>query len=206
MRDLHLIYTKYDGFYAIESPQIPELVGGRTTPAELEADLPEMLELAKVALADFDNVYDHEQHIYFSPEGVEYVVRVYLDDDAIRDRSAGRVIAGIEEGYERDNESKQPQLQTGERLIIAATGSDRIGWFMDQLREGEGAIVEWNKVDDVCYSLPLLPDDLSTEDSSSLASLGLTADSTVSECFDRVIAAEVSNLAGDHVSRALLTR
>lgn len=206
MRDLHLIYTKYDGFYAIESPQIPELVGGRTSPAELEAAVPEILELANVTASDFDNIYEHEQHIYYSPDGVEYVVRVYLDDNEARERSAGRVIAGIEEGYERENEAKQPKLRTGERLIIAATGEDRIGWFMDQLGDGEGAIVEWNKVDDVCYSLPLLPDDLSTEDSSSLASLGLSADSSISECFDQVIAAEVSNLAGDHVSRALLTR
>lgn len=205
MADLHLVYTHYDDFWALESPQIPSLVGGRPTLQELVDDTDMILQLAEVSRDDFDEVYPHSQHVVLSPDGAEYLVRIYLDDNEVRELSAGRVAMSIEQGNEVKNEDLQPKLATGERLIIAATGTDRIGWFMAQLRDEEGAIIEWNKVEDFCYSLPLIDQKFGTDDTYSLESLGLDEDSTVSEWLDRVIAAEASGMVREHIATPLVT-
>ena len=205
MANLHLVYTRYDDFWALESPQIPSLVGGRPTLQELVDDTDVILELAEVSVTDYDAVFPHSQHLVLAPDGTEYLVRIHFDDDETRELSAGRVAMSIEQGNEEHNEDRQPELATGERLIIAATGTDHIGWFMDQLRDGEGAIVEWNKLEDFCYSLPLIDQKLGTEETFSLESLGLTEDSTVSEWLDRVISAEASGMSREHIVAPLVT-
>lgn len=183
---------------SVESPQVPELVGGRATVEDAIADLDEILALAGIDLSAYDRVFKHEQHPFVSPAGNEYLVRITLDDeDEVRETSAGRMVAAIEKGMEDSDEhlERHPVLATGERLFIAVIGSDTMGWCMDQLDRGHGAVIEWNRDGDACWGLPLLPDDGRLNEAYSLEELGLSRNSTVSECLDRVTAREVDDMS-----------
>lgn len=206
MGDLHVVFTVYPEMVAIESPQIPGLVGGRTTPEAALADLDEILELAGVTASSYDRVIKHEQRPFVSPAGNEYLVRMTVEDeDEVRDTSAGRMVAAIEQGLEDADEhlERHPALATGERLFIAVIGSDTMGWCMDQLDGDYGAVIEWNRDDDACWGLPLMPEDNQLNSAYSLEDLGLTRESTVAECFDRVTAREINDMSHSYIRTAI---
>lgn len=184
---------------AIESPQIPGLVGGRPNGEEMLRDLDDILQLAGIDTAKFDHIYHHEQLPVVSPAGNEFLVRVMFDDDPdeIRERTGGRMLAAVENGYEdaENHLDRHPPLVTGERLMIAVAGTDTMGWCLDQLNEGAGAVIEWNREADACWGMPLVPSGSNINETYSLEELGLDRNSTVEECLDRVIAREVDGMS-----------
>lgn len=201
MTDLHLIYTVYEGFVSVESPQIPELVGGRNTADEMLADLPSILELAGVYRNDYARVFAHEQKHIISPGGNEFLLRVCIEGSTpesqkVRMEGAGRLLASIEKGLEDqpDQIERIPQLSTTERLLISVAGTDSLGWCLAQLGPADSAVVQWNRSGDAMWGLPIVSSDLSWNGSDSIENLGLSESSTVEECFDAVLAGEVAGV------------
>ncbi|NCL74220.1 hypothetical protein [Rhodococcus sp. YH1] len=202
MADLHVVYTGYgDEFgWAISSPQIPELIGGRNTLQELVDDTSEILQFAGVNDGDFDQVWVHEQHVYLDPSGDEYLIRFAHEDDNEVDNEARRMCASltlscVEAGFDEDKKARQPRLVTTERLMIAALGHDTIGWCLDQLDAGTSAVVVQQIADDATHAVAIgetVPDEVTWE----LEDLGLTRKDTVTSMFDAVYAWEARGLAG----------
>lgn len=210
MTDLHLVYTNYgDDFgWGLSSPQIPELAGGRNTLDELVAATGDILAVA--GIDDGRHMWMHEQHLYVDPTGDEYLLRfAHMDGDeagnAARVRCAELVLSAVEDGFADDKKARQPKLVTTERLIVAALESDTLGWCLDQLDEGAGAVFAQQIADDATQSVALgtgIPGDVTWE----MEELGLTRDSTVSEMFDAVYTWEAHHLAGsvNHEHRAIV--
>lgn len=207
--DLHLIYTGYgeEFGWSLSSPQIPELIGGRQT---LEALLDATADiLAGAGIEEGRRTWVHEQHLYVDPAGDEYLLRFAHEQgdeegNAARVRCAEVVMSSINHGFDADKKSRQPQLVTTERLIVAALESDTLGWCLDQLDEGTGAVYAQQIADDATQSVALgagIPGDVTWE----MEELGLTRESTVAEMFDAVYAWEAHHLANsDRTHRAIV--
>ena len=202
MTDLHIVYTDAGDSYGwtIESPQIPELIGGRDTAEAVLADTEEIVKLALDEGAEFDHVYRHEQHLTIDPAGREYLIRWQFnaDDHPARYDTATRLNSAVSNGLMDDDEiSQQPQLPTtGERLLIAVVGTDTLGWIQGQLSQrvgccvlvqglGEGALLH------VPFGLDGL---LGPRQRYSTAELGLSEHSTFQELADALLASEIEDL------------
>ncbi|MFC3299603.1 hypothetical protein FJV46_10520 [Arthrobacter agilis] len=195
MADLHLIFTDYEQFgYAVTSPQIPGLVAAYDTMAEALGQVP-----ALEALVDSSaTTWLHEQKVASTPDGDEYLVRflgIDQDEAAKEQRNAcvGRMLASIESGTIDDSSWRKPQLRTGERLLVCVAPTDLLGWCLDQLTDDEGMTLQMNPHTDIVYGVAMLKEG-SMPNAKSLEELGLARGSTVQNLFDKVIAAEVSDL------------
>ncbi|MFD4438098.1 hypothetical protein [Bacillus safensis] len=193
--DLHIVYTDNgDEFgWSISSPQIPELVGGRSSLNDLLRDTDSILSF--VDMSAFENRYLHEQHVYLDPDGNEYLIRL-MDEHGNPERTttASRLVTAVEWGYEPELRARQPQLVTTERLLIAVIGTDTIGWCFDQLGVGGGAVIAEHRGDDAVYSIPIVDGKLPGTTTWELEELGLTRDDTVDALMDRVLTWEAKGL------------
>lgn len=194
MTDLHVIYGEAgpDYGWTIESPQIPELIGGRNTVAELIADTPRIIEFAKDPDQDFDQVVVHEQHLITDPDGDEYLIRwSHHDPDtyASREQTARHLNGLVTAGYSADIKARQPRLITGERLLIAVEPDDLMGWILEQLNDGGCAVVN-HYADGAVWSVPLGKDAHLPGDRWTLERMGIDHSSTFADALDAVIAHE----------------
>ncbi|MFI2561569.1 hypothetical protein [Nocardia farcinica] len=222
MTDLHIIYGEAgpDYGWTIESPQIPELIGGRKTIAELIRDTPDIIEFAKDPGQTFDQLYRHEQHLVTDPTGDEYLIRwTHSDPDTYdaRERTAAHlnyaVLAGL---YGPNEKARQPRLVTTERLLIAVEPDDLIGWILDQLDVGGCAVLSHNAGEGAIWSLPIGKDSQLFGDRWTFERLGVTRDQTFAQALDSVIGKEsdaIDRVTGLHVEQiadtidpALLTK
>lgn len=210
MTDVHVIYTDLTpigGGWDISTPQAPGLFAGYPTAEEAAAATEGLLDFAGLAAGSY-RLWRHEQKFVTSPAGDEFYVRFYADDPDARDdhsdlrgSAAGREMSAIEKGHvELD---RMPTLPTGERLIIAVTPTDRLGWVLDQLGAGEGAIASYYGGNDAVWSCPIFDGDREHGRGTPLEELGLTRESTIGEVMDRVIAGEASELSA-HLAAALV--
>jgi predicted RNase H-like HicB family nuclease len=105
---LHVVYTESGDDYGwtVESPQIPELIGGRNTAEELVADTAGIIAWAKDDAADYDRLFVHEQHLVTDPSGRDYLIRWAsdLEDSEARYETASRMNAGVRNGLMDDDE------------------------------------------------------------------------------------------------------
>lgn len=194
MSDLHLVFTDYEQFgFSLSSPQIPDLTAGRDSAAELQSDLPRILEFAGAA-EGFERTWLHEQKVAFSPDGTEYLVRFCAEQSEDRHDAAARILNGIDKGLVSRNTSRQPQLVTTERLIITTIDDDCLGWCFDQLWPGEGATLQGDAGDEMMYSVPISDGTLPGK-TWELADLGLTRSSTVLELHHALITKEVAEMS-----------
>ncbi|HMS74138.1 hypothetical protein [Gordonia sp. (in: high G+C Gram-positive bacteria)] len=195
-RSLHLVYTDYGPDYAmsLRSPQIPGLVGGRRTATELLRDTDAILGFAGATRRMHDpGVHVHEQHAMTDPNGNEYLIRwaVFRDDSDSREATASRVAGSVADGYPEDIRLRQPQLITGERLLIAVEPSDTVEWIADQFGPG-GCAVLCHAEGDMVWSIPLA--DGALVGGNTLDRLGLSRGSTFTQMKDAVLSAEVADL------------
>lgn len=200
MTDLHIVYTEAGDEYGwtIESPQIPELIGGRSTIEELILDTPGIVEWAKDQDQTFERTFMHEQHLVADPDGGHYLIRFQVnhdDDDESRYETASRLNFAIVNGLVlRDEYGPHPPLNTGERLYVVAVGTDTLGWIRDQLDgRDQPCVLAEDTGDGAVVHLPfaptgVLPGGLNTE------SLGLDRESTFTEMLNAVLAREVLSL------------
>jgi hypothetical protein len=202
----HIVYTETGDHYGwtIESPQIPELVGGRNTVEELVADTEEIIAWAKDAGTEFDRLYVHEQHLVVDPTGREYLIRWQFnsEDYDARYETAGRLNYAVSNGLADDDEiAQQPVLPTtGERLLIAVVGTDTVGWVEDQLSERAGCcVLAEHTGDGAVVSLPFGITGLLGGRVASTELLGLNRKSTFREMIDAVLAKELNNLHETHL-------
>lgn len=207
MADMHLIYTDNGPGYgwSIESPQIPELIGGRAKLDDLLRDTNTILEFAEAPIRDMHapGVYLHEQHAITDPRGNDYLVRFLTTadssaDDDSRISAASRLQGAVLEGWSDEEIASQPQLMTTERLLVAVTDSDTIGWIADQLGEGGCASLSKYNGGDVLLTIPFADGSLGAQSRRSLDSLGLGRESTFGELADQIIAAEAFDLISEH--------
>lgn len=205
-RTFHLIYTDYgpDFGWSIESPQIPGLVGGRTDLNDLLRDTNMMLEFADAPVQDMHapGVYLHEQHAITDPRGNDYLIRFLTSTDAednpSRISAASRLQGAVLEGWSEDEIESQPQLVTTERLLIAVTAEDTIGWIADQLGEGGCASLSKYNGGDVLLTIPFADGSLGAKSRRTLDSLGLGRGDTFGELANQIIAAEAFDLISEH--------
>ncbi|OZE39069.1 hypothetical protein CH278_01935 [Rhodococcus sp. 05-2254-5] len=203
MDNLHIVYTSYGSDYgwAISSPQIPELIGGRKTIDELLRDTEDILRFAGVS--SYGRLWRHEQIATEDPHGNEYLIRWLVDDQVSdddaddpmsRSSTAGRLLSSAQKGYPEYLLRRQPQLITGERLLIAVMAYDTIGYCMDQLEDGQGAIIALHRGEDAIYSVPLGISAGLDGWTWELEDLGLTRDDLVTTTVDRVLDWEANRL------------
>ena len=199
MTDLHIIYSESgeDYGWSIETPQIPELVGGRNTIAELIADTPSIIEFASDPGQEFDRTVLHEQHLVIDPDGDEYLIRWAHDShEDERRNTAARLNHSVLNGLHPEDKPKQPTLATGERLLIAVQRDDTVGWIQDQLGSHMACVLsQRDSGSDAIYSIPFGDNGLGGAKRWTLEDLGLTRDSTFSEMFDAVMSSEAKDLA-----------
>jgi hypothetical protein len=201
LSDLHLIITESGGYgWTFESPQLPELIGGRDTSAEVIADIPGVIEWAKEPDDVFDRVFTHEQHLISDPDGRDFLIRFLFsgsdEDYNERHETAGRLNFAVLNGLVTDEEYglHVPVATTGERLYICVVDSDTLGWIEDQLLEREGCCVLAQHLEDgAVVHLPygrtgMLPNGIDT------GALGLSRHSTFSEMREAVLRREVESL------------
>lgn len=207
MADLHVVYTETGDDYGwtIESPQIPELVGGRKNAEDLVRDTAEIIAWAKDDDVEYDPVFLHEQHLVTDPSGREYLIRWWFDaeDSDARYETARRMNSAVHNGFmEADELAQQPVLPTtGERLLIAVVGTDTLGWIEDQLSQRDGCCVLVEHAGDgAVWSVPFGLDGLlGSQRARSTKELGLTRDSTFRDLKDAVVASELNNLRETHL-------
>lgn len=198
MRDIHVIYTDFTHLgqgWDLSCPQIPTLVGGDMSLRRLLDETPNILEFAGVEGPY--NLIQHEQKYAETPDGLGFYLRFLgLDDPHEDDRVAviGRQLHAVCSGEIIDELDRIPPLPSGERLIIAVHKSDRLGWVLDQMGDGEGCIACSYEGDDAIYSLPVAHDDCDYGRGRTLDELGLTRDSSIGDAFDTVLASEVADL------------
>ncbi|USH45546.1 HicB-like antitoxin [Gordonia phage Phabuloso] len=204
-RGLHLVYTNYGPEYAwaLSSPQIPNLTAGRATAYELQIDTDGILEFAGSTRRVGDpDVYFHEQLALVDPSGIEYLVRFQADDSEDRLHTASRLVGSVSEGWTPEEVEMQPQLVTTERLLIAVTPSDPIGWIEDQLGEGGCAALSWHKGEDILLTIPFANGTLGRRSLRTLGELGLKRSSTFGELAEAVVDAECHDLISSHSIKA----
>ena len=205
MADLHLVYTDSGDAYGwtIESPQIPELIGGRDTSEELLADTADIVEFAIDQGAEFDRIYRHEQHLVVDPEGREYLIRWEFDGNDADERydTASRLNFAVGHGLMDESElEQQPTLPTtGERLMIAVVASDTLGWIEDQLSERSACCVLVQGLGNGALTNVPFGIEGFLGCRRSTKELGLTRSSTIQEMVDAVLAAEVEDLRTTHL-------
>ncbi|MFC9441159.1 hypothetical protein [Nocardia sp. NPDC057030] len=197
--DLHIIYTEAgEGYgWTIESPQIPELIGGRSTIQELVKDTTEIIQFAKDPDQRFDEIFAHEQHWLVDPSGDEYLVRLSVsgDDDSVDERyqTAGRLHAAVHDGYDQDEKERQPQSVTGERLLLVVLRTDTLGWVVDQLGPNGCAVLCQHEGDGAIWSVPIGASGLDKQQRWGFELLGLSRDSTFADMLDAVLSSEVDD-------------
>ncbi|MBF6358295.1 hypothetical protein IU449_27740 [Nocardia higoensis] len=197
--DLHLIYTKAgEGGWTIQSPQIPELIGGRKTAEDLLQDTPAIIEFAKDPDQHFDRMFAHEQHWIEDPAGDEYLIRWCISDEAgpvdERYQTAGRLNAAVHDGYESEEKARQPQSVTGERLLLVVLPSDTLGWITDQLGPSGCAVLCHHEGEGAIWSLPIGSTGMDRQQRWGFERLGLTPQSTFAEMLDAVMSSETTEL------------
>ncbi len=202
MPDLHLIITAADGYgWTVESPQLPQLIGGRATAAELVDDLPGIIDWAKDPDTEYDQVFTHEQHVVTTPDGHDFLIRFLTSGDST-DYQA-RHITGMRLNYAIGNGlltaedyTKHPAVATtGERLYVCARGSDTLGWVQDQLLEREVCCVLAEQIDDdgAVINIPYGRDGV-LANGIDIDDLGVTRDSTFDELQAAVIGYEIDSI------------
>lgn len=201
MADLHVIVTESGDYgWTFETPQIPELIGGRDTTAEIIAELPAIVEWAKEPGETFDQVFAHEQHQVRDPEGNEYLIRFQFNgpdkDYEARHDTAGRINYAVLNGLVTEEERGQhpPVLTTGERLYVCVRDADTLGWIQDQLLEREvSCLLVQHSEDGALLHVPYgrtgqLQNGIDTD------ALGLNRDSTFAEMAEALFRREVESL------------
>ncbi|MES5383903.1 hypothetical protein ABVN64_30360 [Mycolicibacterium conceptionense] len=213
MSDLHLIITETGGYgWTVESPQLPELIGGRNTSTELAADLVEIVEWAKEPDVTFDRTFIHEQHVVGDPDGNEFVIR-FLANGTTADYEA-RHLTGMRLNHAvlnglltADDYARHPTVATtGERLYVCARGEDTLGWVQDQLLEREVCCVLADLLGDdgAVINIPygrtgVLPNGVNIE------ALGVTRESTFDELQAAVIGHEIDSIRRSRADRSAVT-
>lgn len=206
-RSFHLVFTDNGPGYgwSIESPQVPELVGGRADLSDLLRDTNKFLKFANAPIRDIyaPGVYLHEQHAVADPRGNEYLVRfmtsINTDGDEARISAASRLQGAVLHGWSDEEIAAQPQLKTSERLLIAVTATDTLGWIMDQLGDGGSASLSKYNGEDVLLTIPFSDGSLGAKARRTLDSLDLGRRNTFGELTDRIISAEASDLISRHL-------
>jgi hypothetical protein len=173
-----------DEDWAFYSPQLPGLVGGRSSLLQLRADLPEILRFADAPLRTQIRVHLEEVH---DSAGVSYVIRQSQDmHRAERSATAHRLRAALTMIEQREQLLASPQTRTGEILFIAAVPSDTLHDISMQFHpSGDAAVVVCNVADELLWSFHLTnAKDLDVE-ARPLGDLGLSGETTSAEVMRR---------------------
>lgn len=178
---VHLIVTNEgDHGFSASSPQLPGFFYARPTLTEFNRDLPKVL-------ADIDAPRPaaiYEQRRGVSPEGREYLIRIAVDESrGQRLDVAWRLDSMLGTEQRLDALSADADV-TGEVVFVCCLPDDRLGSIAAQMSEPQDALVVVANVADQgvwTQQLSLDPERAQHPDSESLADLGLTMESTISE-------------------------
>ncbi|MET8039728.1 hypothetical protein ABZU25_02555 [Micromonospora sp. NPDC005215] len=169
-----------DEDWAFHSPQIPGLVGGRSSLLQLRADLPEILRFADVPLPVQIRV--HVEDVYDSA-GTSYLIRQSQDGHRTeRSATAQRLRAALTVAEQREQLLSSPRTRTGEVLFITAVPSDTLHDLSTQLHpSGDAAVVVCNVADELLWSFHLTNAEDLDAAARPLGDLGLSGETTIAE-------------------------
>ncbi|MEU8284539.1 hypothetical protein AB0C01_09390 [Micromonospora sp. NPDC048905] len=173
-----------DEDWAFHSPQIPGLMGGRSSLLQLRADLPEILRFADVPLPVQIRV--HVEDMYDSA-GTSYIIRQSQDGHRTeRSATAQRLRAALTVAEQREQLLSSPRTRTGEVLFIAAVPSDALHDISAQLHpSGDAAVVVCNVADELLWSFHLTNAEDLDAAARPLGDLGLSGETTIAEVMRR---------------------
>ncbi|MEV2279344.1 hypothetical protein AB0I72_27585 [Nocardiopsis sp. NPDC049922] len=150
------ILTEYPGYgWSIESPQLPELVGGRDTREELEVDLTSLLKFGGAQDPFVPAV--HWQKYLIQDEEAEVAIRVRRDQHVTdRMQVARRIGAALKHPDQRRSMSNLPQRSTGEVLFVCSVAQDRLDTLARQLDpRGDTFMIAVAVADNMLYTTAL---------------------------------------------------
>lgn len=178
------ILTEHPGYgWEIESPQLPELVGGRETKEALEAELKDLLVFGGASRDAVPALY-YQRYLPIDG-GDKFAVRVRKDSHVEdRVRVARRIKGALTDKKQLASMSRFPQRSTGEIVFVCAVASDRIDTLTRQLETGGDAIVIAMAVaDQMLYTTPVSNEAYTNNRPGwlSLDDVGLGADATVGD-------------------------
>jgi hypothetical protein len=182
---IHVILTEHPGFgWSVESPQLPELVGGRDSYAELMDDLVSILQFGG-APEEYRMVRHIQRHLT-TPEGLEIAIRWRQDKhEEERMAAASGLVHCLEIDAYREELTEAYKTPTGDVLFVASLPSDKLGPLFDQMdQRGDAVSVFLQKPDEnAILSTQLLINDHPEVDWKTLDAYGLSRDSTVADLF-----------------------
>ncbi|NYH52788.1 hypothetical protein HNR06_002377 [Nocardiopsis arvandica] len=151
------ILTEYPGYgWGVESPQLPELVGGRDTWEELESDLHSILEFGG-APPDFVSAI-HLQKWLLQNEGPEIAIRCRRDSHF---HSRMEVVKRLAAAVADENQLRQisvdlPRRPTGEILFVCSVVEDRLDTVFQQLDpRGDALTIAVSVADRMVFTTPV---------------------------------------------------
>lgn len=197
---VHVLLTDYGRYgWGVTSPQLPELVGGRETYAEVRADLAEILSFG--GISDGVDVVIHRQKYVVTPGGEDSCFIRIASDECEFDRieAAMRLTGVLKDPAQRSDIMGGAKLSTGERLFVCAVPSDTLRWLSEQLLPGEPASLIASFADEMFGGKPLweMPIAHGSDEGEpegewhALAESGLTPDSTLADLIMAVEAGQV---------------
>lgn len=175
--DIHVIAT-HDPRYGVmvQSPQLPDLVGGRATLAELENDLVEILRFG--GAPDEYRLVRYLQKNLVTNDGREYAVRWRVGDLLAAERAAtvDHLVAAMSVPAQRDAHLDNEVAANGVVVFVAVAPTDIAGQVFAQMYEHHDAMTAVMAVADGV----LLSTQFATRDAAP-AGWGSAVDSGVDE-------------------------
>lgn len=190
MADAHVILAEHPGYgWSIECPQLPELVGGRTTLVELYADLREILAFG--GLRAGATVSIHEQAFMAADGGDEFAIRVARDDNYMNRLDVANAALKVLADPVGGPNLLEDYLDLGpDPVLTMCMYDDTVGWLEDQMdrRRFLLVLVVVAPMPDerpAVQSTALLVDGSGPDGYKTLADFGLGRNDTVGELLTR---------------------
>ena len=184
---VHVILAEHPGYgWSVESPQLPELVGGRDSLIELEADLIDILRFGG-APDEYRMVRHLERH--FSDDDGEWAVR-WVVDRHVKERvaTAQRLLQCMSVPEQKRELLVNVRTPTDEVLFVSMLSGDKLTSLFEQMDPRGDAVTVVLPVSDVgvwsmqfAYESPDAPADW-----PSIKDYGLDPHATVGEAMTRL--------------------
>lgn len=189
---IHAIVAEHPGYgWSITSPQLPELVGGRTTRIELDANLREIVRFGGAG-GDI-KVIVHEQAHYVTEDGDDYAIRLARDSRYLDRLDTLRILL---EALERQPDFAADYFRSEyDPVFVVMTFEETVGDLLEQMDD---------RGDFVVCALPVVGSGVATtafvagdqNAGKGLSDFGLSAESPVSELLTKLKSTDFASEPG----------
>ncbi len=178
---VHAILTEHPGYgWSVESPQLPELVGGRDSLLELLVSLQDILAFGGAPDEGYELV-EHRQR-QFTAHGVDFVVRMRMDEhQSDRLQVIHRLLAALDDPWQRDEFFDMQPNPTGDIVFVAMLESEPLRSLTEQLDPRGDVVAVVVPVDQNFVWTTQFAAAATESGWSTLGDYGLNDDSTMAE-------------------------